>query len=305
MDTSKLFFFPFLEFQVRGLPHLHGVFWLNQTEAKKYQDGKGNFVDEKVPELIDKWISCSLTNYKKDPNNSKKLVSDEKLNKLVKEVNVHKHTKSCKKGTNSCRFSFPRLPSNKTLISNPVSEEDFRDVAHNLISNTISEEESSKQIYNLIHNPVSKEDLCKPMYKEKLDEAKSILQTVKDKLSDMSEKKLEKAITNFAKELYKKKISNAKTILSTVKNKLKEMTEADPEKPSSDDEKLDLENSSLDEILNHLKISSDDYHNALTISERGKTVVLKRKPNEMWVNNYNPHFMKAWTANMDIQANQI
>ena len=27
----------------------------------------------------------------------------------------------------------------------------------------------------------------------------------------------------------------------------------------------------------------------------------QRKPNEMWVNNYNPLFMKAWQANMDIQ----
>ena len=24
-----------IEFQVRGLPHLHGVFWLKETEAKK------------------------------------------------------------------------------------------------------------------------------------------------------------------------------------------------------------------------------------------------------------------------------
>ena len=69
-----------IEFQVRGLPHLHGVFWLNQEEAKLYQDDQGNFLDTEVPVLIDKWISCSLSN------------DDEKLNKLVKEVNVHKHT---------------------------------------------------------------------------------------------------------------------------------------------------------------------------------------------------------------------
>ena len=49
-----------IEFQVRGLPHLHGVFWLTKDEAKKYQDDDGDFLDTKVPDLIDKWISCSL-----------------------------------------------------------------------------------------------------------------------------------------------------------------------------------------------------------------------------------------------------
>ena len=56
------------------------------------------------------------------------------------------------------------------------------------------------------------------------------------------------------------------------------------------------------EILSYFNVQQrGEYHDALGISERGKTVILKRKPNEMWVNNYNPHFIKAWQANMDIQ----
>ena len=82
-----------------------------------------------MPELIDKWISCSLAN------------KDEKLNKLAKEVNTDKHTKSCQKGNDPCRFSFPRLPSDRTLISNPLS----------------------------------KEDLCKEIYQKKLDESNKVL----------------------------------------------------------------------------------------------------------------------------------
>ena len=167
---------------MRGLPHLHGVFWLNQEEAEKYQDGNGNFTDEKVPELIDKWISCSLTNYKdeksdekeENPDDQQEKIDerqenleeeqenpkekgkklDEKLNNLVKEVNIHKHSKSCQKGSNPCRFSFPRLPSNRTLISNPISEEEFLDEAYNIVSNSLSEDESSRRIYNLIYNYV-------------------------------------------------------------------------------------------------------------------------------------------------------
>ena len=202
-----------IEFQVRGLPHLHGVFWLTKKAAKKYQDGNGEFLDTKVPELIDKWISCSLA------------TGNEELDKLVKEVNVHKHTKSCQKGNNPCRFNYPRLPSNRTLISNPPCEI----------------------------------ELGKTKCDEIKHDAKEILKKVKKQLSDMTDEELHK---------------------------------------SSLEKVLELVNEQLDEDE---KISSDKYHEALSISERGKTVVLKRKPNEMWVNNYNPHFMKAWKANIDIQ----
>ena len=94
---------------MRGLPHLHGVFWLEEEAIEKYKDENGNYKDN-ITELIDKWVSVSLET--KNPA----------LNDLVKEVNVHHHTKSCKKGTNTCRFSFPRLPSDETLIAYPIPE---------------------------------------------------------------------------------------------------------------------------------------------------------------------------------------
>ena len=84
-------------------------------------------------------------------------------------------------------------------------------------------------------------------------------------------------------------LHDAKETLKKVKNMLSDMSEEE------------LKIFSLDDILKKADVSSDDYHKALSISERGKTVILKRKPNEMWVNNYNPHFMKAWQANHDIQ----
>ena len=65
---------------------------------------------DNITELIDKWVSVSLD------------TESASLNDLVKQVNVHNHTNSCKKGTNTCRFSFPRLPSDETLIANPIPE---------------------------------------------------------------------------------------------------------------------------------------------------------------------------------------
>ena len=54
-------------------------------------------------------------------------------------------------------------------------------------------------------------------------------------------------------------------------------------------------------ILKDLTIDKDDYEAALRMSDRGKQVVLKRKPNECFINNYNKRFIGAWQANMDIQ----
>ena len=93
------------------MPHLHGVFWLTEKAIEEYKDENGDFLD-KVTELIDIWISCSIQ------------TGNPQLDALVKEVNVHNHTKSCQKGGKGCRFSFPRLPSKRTIIAHPIPEED-------------------------------------------------------------------------------------------------------------------------------------------------------------------------------------
>ena len=39
--------------------------------------------------------------------------------KIAKEVNVHHHTKTCRKYNQQCRFNYPRYPSNNTIICKP------------------------------------------------------------------------------------------------------------------------------------------------------------------------------------------
>ena len=73
---------------------------------------------------------------------------------------MHKHTKSCQKGNNPCRFSFPRLPSNKTLISNPLPEDDL---------DKITDNEKKKE--------------AKTALEKKKNEARDILERVKKKLT--------------------------------------------------------------------------------------------------------------------------
>ena len=62
-----------------------------------------------------------------------------------------------------------------------------------------------------------------------------------------------------------------------------------------------FENVTLQHLLQVSNVSMKDYMEALNTSKRGNTVVLKRQPTEMNINNYNPSILKAWKANMDIQ----
>ena len=48
-------------------------------------------------------------------------------------------------------------------------------------------------------------------------------------------------------------------------------------------------------------LSLEQYISALEVSTKGSVVILKRKPTECNINNYNAPVMLAWQANMDIQ----
>ena len=64
--------------------------------------------DKKVlSEFADLSITCSL--------------KDHRTRSLVEEVQIHNHTKACKKYSTNCRLSFPRFPSLRTIISVPYS----------------------------------------------------------------------------------------------------------------------------------------------------------------------------------------
>ena len=54
-------------------------------------------------------------------------------------------------------------------------------------------------------------------------------------------------------------------------------------------------------FFQELGVSEQDYLSALRSSLNRPTILLKRQPNEIRVNNYNPACLKAWRANMDIQ----
>ena len=210
-----------VEWQIRGLPHIHGAGWMRRDLLKDCLDKTGCFLfqsehnadktNEALIALIEKWISCSLS------------TGDEKLDSIVRESQMHKHTAySCNKSGKGCRFSFPKPPSNICMISRPVTE-----IYPNL-------DEAGQQSI--------------------LEEAKTMMTKVKTALDE-----LEYGCTDYDDNL----------------------------------EKFLQERCGIANI--------DYYHELLQISVSGKTVILKRKVSEVFVNNYNKVFLKHWNANTDIQ----
>lgn len=102
------------EFQSRGWPHIHCLFWCQDAPTFKTADNTEVDNTEFI-EYIDKYITCALPSEE-----------NEDLHNLVVSVQTHSkhHSRSCKKGSTTCRFHFPRPPSTRTFIAQPTSLSD-------------------------------------------------------------------------------------------------------------------------------------------------------------------------------------
>lgn len=91
-------YFSRVEFQARGSPHMHIFIW---------SDLGFDFSDvdtEQILNVINKTICTKL------PDNK----TDSDMHELVKLLQVHKHSFTCRKGRKECRFDFPRRLCKKT-----------------------------------------------------------------------------------------------------------------------------------------------------------------------------------------------
>ena len=89
------------EFQQKGPEHMHVGIHIKDAPRIDEDD------DAKVIAFIDKYITCSIPDEKEYPE----------LNRLVKKVQIHRHTMTCKKKKGvRCRFNAPWPPSEETQI---------------------------------------------------------------------------------------------------------------------------------------------------------------------------------------------
>ena len=108
---------------MRGAGHIHGVIWVDwdkfsvlpQRDIENIKSALEKIKEEEVlsesekqalADFADLFISCSL----KDP----------RTEKIVRSVNMHHHTKTCRNYCTKCRFYFPRFPSLKTMVAVPI-----------------------------------------------------------------------------------------------------------------------------------------------------------------------------------------
>ncbi|XP_062615266.1 uncharacterized protein LOC134277003, partial [Saccostrea cucullata] len=134
-------FFQRVEFQQRGSPHMHCLYWI-ENAPKLHEDG-----EEAVCNFIDKYVSCAVPSQNEDLE----------LRNIVLAVQQHsrKHSKSCRKKGTDCRFNFPRPPSICTFINSPVEEESLENAAET--TDLKHERSNSKEILLRVWNEVQDE----------------------------------------------------------------------------------------------------------------------------------------------------
>ena len=95
-----------VEFQQRGSPHIHGLFWVKM--APQYPKN----LNEEIVTFVDRYITCQ------------KLDSSIEMEDL--NLQMHRHAKTCKKaGHKICRFNCPLPPMPTTMILKPLDESSF------------------------------------------------------------------------------------------------------------------------------------------------------------------------------------
>ena len=103
-----------VEFQQRGTPHIHLILWVEDAPVYGVDD------NEKVIEFIDKHITCAVPSDQKDPLYG--LVTSCQTHRCLKnKCNSKKHV--------SCKYDFPRLPSDSTCISKGQDCEEYQELS--------------------------------------------------------------------------------------------------------------------------------------------------------------------------------
>ncbi|XP_062615034.1 uncharacterized protein LOC134276764 [Saccostrea cucullata] len=94
-------FFYRVEFQQRGSPHVHMIVWIEN--APKYLEND----NKEIVEFVDSYLKCERN-------------TEDNLT----ELQVHKHSQTCKKkGKAVCRFGFPLPPLQATMILEPLDSD--------------------------------------------------------------------------------------------------------------------------------------------------------------------------------------
>ena len=177
-----------VEFQQRGSPHVHCLFWVENAPNLL------NNSEKDVSEFIDRYITCSI------PDES----DDSKLHACVQQVQQHskKHSKSCRKGGKECRFNFPRPPSCKTFISSPMEVEDESETNTQCRDEIKLKKTQAKGILQSMWDKIQSEEIDSIKTVEELFEQLNITQEVYEEAYKMVTSKQSVVLKRHPNELW-------------------------------------------------------------------------------------------------------
>ena len=158
-----------VEFQARGAGHVHGVLWIDMDAVMR--DDTGNILYEKdvtgreVPKKVFPGVKQAIDNIKNSIPSAEDLkcleqftdnfitvdLTNPEVKDIVSEVNVHKHTRACHTKGPFCRFSYPKFPTTKTIISQPYKNMNLTDDDGNQLG-----DDEKKKLYLKLQAKMSK-----------------------------------------------------------------------------------------------------------------------------------------------------
>lgn len=150
-----------IEFQQRGSPHTHCLFWIQDAPLLDKDD------DQTICDFVDRYITCKLPDKASDPD----------LHEIVSNVQQHSknHSKSCQKNGTTCRFNFPRPPSSKTFVSRNQSDPSVSEEKKANSQNTL------QKLWNVLQNDEIENMTTQNLFKkagvtqEEFEEASNII----------------------------------------------------------------------------------------------------------------------------------
>ncbi|XP_034322352.2 uncharacterized protein [Magallana gigas] len=142
-------YFVRVEFQQRGSPHMHCLYWVEDA-PKLAKDS-----EESVCEFIDKYVSCSLPSEE----------DEQELRQAVLNVQQHSknHSKSCRKKGTECRFNFPRPLSERTFIAERC-DEDAESIHTNVKMSTSQAKDTLLKVWNKVLDDTSESQTTEKIF---------------------------------------------------------------------------------------------------------------------------------------------
>ena len=298
------------EFQARGHPHVHGMAWSNMDQLESaYKGLKSTFQKLKqrdklktedirpLQQFIDASATCTTDtkeikqmlhktkeekqqcdkNCDRNPEKCSKCAEEVAniIRERVLEVNVHHHTKTCRKKGPKCRFGIPRYPSKYTMISQAMTEELKK-----------TETETVDGI-NYVMNRVE-------LY------MKSLESKLKENKKENPKAEIEETLNEMMEKCFQDVFITDETEVIIIKEEEKEYKFKTSLVQEAWEQNPEYSVASINLLTPRETLRSAVYQFCLSISSYGTKVIMKRSPKDIFVNNYNPHWMLAWNGNMDI-----